>query len=246
MRMKKVGLLGLALVLALAITGAGFAKWNQTLRIDGTVTTGDLCVGIRDAGTSDPADTNDHGFDLASAVPVPLGKDVGKAESVQVGDVKCWHGGVAYYETIKFTVENAYPFYYWRDSIDIANCGSTPAKIDSIEVGIAGVWTPIWEASTYDIWSGPLGDCIWLGAWSLNFPSGGGEKSGTWISELGTELVTNNYNTQLDPCDVAKITLGFFVFQGQDPHEDGKDLNPPQNASSDMYLRVNFCNWNEP
>jgi len=44
--MKKIGLLCLALVLALGALGVGFAAWTDTLYIDGTVSTGTVDINI--------------------------------------------------------------------------------------------------------------------------------------------------------------------------------------------------------
>jgi len=46
MRMKKIAMLGLALVLCLAVTGAGFAHWTDEVTIAGTVTTGNVDLDI--------------------------------------------------------------------------------------------------------------------------------------------------------------------------------------------------------
>lgn len=241
--MKKIGLLCLVLVLALGTLGMGYAKWSQTLTINGTVNTGTLIVGIRDDGTSDPVtsgDDFDQEFDFSQGVSVDLDKDVASTESVN-GEFKCWHDDVKFYHDITFTVTDAYPWYYWEEYIEIANCGTTPAKIDSLEVYHAGAWKPIHTVSSYEVWSGDLGECIWMGYWKIEWP-GQSAIEGKWIDELLSTL--QGLDTQLDPCQTAKVTLGFFVFQGIDPHEH--DLDPPQDATSDMYLRVNFCNWNEP
>lgn len=240
MKMKKIGILALSLVLCLAITGAGFAKWSQSLYIDGTVNTGTVEVGIRDVGTSDPAGTPDQMFDLIRMEPVtvPEGKDVASAESVN-GIEKCEHNGVLFYKDVTFNVTNAYPLYYWEDTIEIANCGSIPVKLDGIEYwdyyATPPGWADISTANSYELWSGLLSDDIWLGSYSLSFP-GGQQVSGKWYSDLLTAIA--GLDTQLDGCDVATITLGFFLY------EDGTST-PEMNATSTMKLRVTFSQWNE-
>jgi hypothetical protein len=49
--MKKIGLLVLAMVLALGALGVGYAMWSDTIYIDGTITTGSVDIDIE--GTSD-------------------------------------------------------------------------------------------------------------------------------------------------------------------------------------------------
>ena len=43
--MKKIGILCLALVLALGSLGIGFAHWSDQLYVEGTVNTGEVLVG---------------------------------------------------------------------------------------------------------------------------------------------------------------------------------------------------------
>jgi len=45
--MKKIGLLALAIVLALGTMGAAFAYWNETLTIEDPMNTGELDVGLK-------------------------------------------------------------------------------------------------------------------------------------------------------------------------------------------------------
>lgn len=53
--MKKIGLLCLAVVLALGLVGAGFAYWNETLTIEGQADTGEFSVEFVDVfGTGIP------------------------------------------------------------------------------------------------------------------------------------------------------------------------------------------------
>lgn len=235
--MKKAIGMFVALILALGMTGVAFAHWSQTLNIVGTVETGELIVGIRDVCTSDPGTTIDQMFDLSTALPVPLTKHVGTAESVNVGEVKCTHEGVDFYHQVTFTVTNAYPQYYWEDTIEIANCGTIPVKLASIEYWDYYAATPgyadLATADSFKLWDGPLTDDIWLGSYSLVFPKG--TKTGKWYSDLLTDVAT--LDTQLDGCQVATIKLGFFLY------EDETSI-PEMNASSTMTLRLTFTQWN--
>ena len=235
--MKKAIGMFVALILALGMTGVAFAHWSQILSIEGTVKTGELCVGIRDVGTSDPGTTLDKMFDSDTATIIQLSKDVGKAESLN-GVPKCMHLDMQYYEDITFTVTDAYPQYYWEEEIKIANCGDIPVKLASIEywdyIG-GGGWTNLFGANSYALWSDPLSDDIWTGSYSLDFPHDT-VRTGTWYHELMADLVAAN--TQLDPCDVATIKLGYFLY------EDAASI-PEMNATSTMKLRVTFTQWNK-
>ena len=120
--MRNIGLLFAISLVALAVMGMGYAHWSQTLYINGTVTTGKLCVGIRDMGTNDPPNTKDPGKD----------KDVGVTISINVGDPKCYHNNTPYYEEIMYKIENAYPCYNSTGFFWIANCGSIPVNITNV------------------------------------------------------------------------------------------------------------------
>ena len=117
-----MGLLFAISLVALAVMGMGYAHWSQTLYINGTVTTGKLCVGIAATGTNDPGNATDPGKD----------KHVGATESVNVGDVKCSHNGTNYYEEIMYVITNAYPCYNSTGYFQIANCGTIPVNITGV------------------------------------------------------------------------------------------------------------------
>ena len=119
--MKNIGLLFAISLVALAVMGMGYAHWSQTLYINGTVTTGKLCVGIADMGTNDPPNTKDPGKD----------KDVGKTISMNVSE-KCEHNGTKYYEEVVYVITNAYPCYNSTGYFRIANCGTIPVNITGV------------------------------------------------------------------------------------------------------------------
>lgn len=72
--MKKIGLIALALVLALGVMGGALAYWNETLTISGTVATGELDVAFsnqasNDAGEPGPTDTPPYSGTLGKKDP---------------------------------------------------------------------------------------------------------------------------------------------------------------------------------
>jgi len=152
--MKRIGLLALALILALGALGVGYATWNATTTVEGTVTTGKVQVGIRDTGTTDPGPgqlflaTGAAGFSADPRVnpDVPIlnslpnfvtpDKDTASCNSTN-GTYKCaiaTAGGqtLAYYASVSEAVEHAYPFYAPTIHLEIASCGCVPVKIDGV------------------------------------------------------------------------------------------------------------------
>ena len=115
--MKKLALLCMGLVLALALCGAGFAYFSDTVTIEGTFTAGTLDVEFDNANSNDPAGTNDPGQTPEM--------DIACTEVSQVSE-----------DGNSFTVNitNGYPCYSSTVSFDIVNSGSIAAKIESITI----------------------------------------------------------------------------------------------------------------
>jgi hypothetical protein len=109
--MKKIGLLCLALVLALGALGVSYAMWYEDLYISGTVNTGEVdwafdCGTVTWGDPCDPATVDKQSDDLFANIRT-TGKDVGCTDVVCVdtdadGDV----------DTLQVTIHNAYPGYY--------------------------------------------------------------------------------------------------------------------------------------
>ena len=99
--MKKIGILALALVLALGSLGVGYALWSDVLYLEGTVQTGTVS-----------ADWSLEGYGDIE------GKDwVSYVDAYIIGD------------TLYVVVYNAYPSVtYWVD-FDVTNTGSIPIWI---------------------------------------------------------------------------------------------------------------------
>jgi len=138
--MKKVGLLLLALVLALGALGVGYAKWTDTVTINATVNTGTVILGIVDNGTSD-----DGVLDVA---PLPLievahlGSDpqCGPGTNTEFKNVASTvstngaakTGCTLAYQSVTETFTNVYPYYSPTLYLTLKNCGTVPVKISNL------------------------------------------------------------------------------------------------------------------
>lgn len=115
--MKKIIGVFAALMVALAMTGVGFACWSQTIYIEGSVETGEVCVGFVDTDCYDVED-----------------KEVGDV-SCDLEDWKCYteeHGDA--YETLEITLSNVYPSYLAYCDITIVNCGTIPVNLVDFDI----------------------------------------------------------------------------------------------------------------
>jgi len=220
--MKKIGLLLLALVIALGALGVGYAKWTDTVTISGTVNTGTLILGIKDLSTNDPKGTLDT---LCAPEPnVPAGterKDVGMFVSTN-GAVKT--GCEGYYANIIENMTNVYPGYYGESTIELKNCGTVPLKIEDISLtAISGDLTP---------WM--------LFKWSVTDENGNeyGPYSGN-IQALETALV----GQQIAGGKTVEFVVG-ICFQEWAVIDD-KDVIMPQKANMSFSLRFTGSQWNE-
>jgi hypothetical protein len=111
--MKKVGLLCLAVVLALGTVGVGYAMWDKTVYIDGTIEAGEVNLRVLSASSDDPPGAIDPGKD----------KDVGST-TVQIDPLDD--------QRIIVTVTNAYPCYEVYVHFTVRNNGTIPVKLQGI------------------------------------------------------------------------------------------------------------------
>jgi hypothetical protein len=136
--MKKIGLLSLALVLALGALGIGYAAWTDNIFISGTVETGSVCCHY-----VEPAFTLDDPYDELGAPrvsydrtcdPVTMGnrhvygtqegendaKDVGSSEAT----IKAEDDHI-----VEVVLTNVYPCYFTTITTHIQNCGTIPVRL---------------------------------------------------------------------------------------------------------------------
>jgi predicted ribosomally synthesized peptide with SipW-like signal peptide len=105
--MKKLGLIILALVMALGVLGAGYAFWSSNLNVNGTVETGDLIVAFYDPPTA----SGDDAQGIAST-----------SASIDVnGD-------------LLVTIHNGYPSYTGTVDFVLISNGTVNGKIKSYTI----------------------------------------------------------------------------------------------------------------
>ena len=147
--MKKIGLLCLALVLALGTLGIGYATWSDNVTVEETVYSGEMCVHFTSCSTNDPAGQIDdtvgsigcaNTWDVTMCNP---GDDTTPNQFVQcdldkdIGSVNCTResrDGDLYDEVLVVTVNNTYPSYYGIVNYSVFNCGTIPWTIDTVDV----------------------------------------------------------------------------------------------------------------
>lgn len=122
MGIKKIGVVFLVVIIALALCRVGYAFWTDTLIIDDTVQTAEWKAGFTACSTNDPPGipgTIDPGKD----------KDVGSCTAeLAVPE----NGGD--YEQVIVTIENAYPCYECEVSVTVHNDGTMPARIGALHI----------------------------------------------------------------------------------------------------------------
>jgi len=144
--MKKIGLLALALIMALGALGIGYAAWTDTINITGTVETGSVSLDIVDCSNTwvykvmgNTQYPNEiaiiHDWDLFPA-PKPTGTYV---ELVASADAKDTSSTV---KEITVTFDNAFPLdgeesMFCADALLQYN-GTIPVIVDATFTGFTG------------------------------------------------------------------------------------------------------------
>lgn len=185
--MKKVGLFSLALLVALAAMGFGFAHWGQTLFIGGHVETGTYLVGFETCSTNDPDCTTDPGYD----------KDVGST-TCQLWDPKGCHGGATVFEEMAVFVDNAYPSYHVDVDYTIGNGGTIPAKVVRATLDAVS-----WGNNFRVGLNIPLPKGSWV---TLDIDQDGDD-------DVSLKF-TGPADQQIDPCDTLEFDLHIHFEQG--------------------------------
>ena len=127
--MKKIGLLCLALILAVGAMGVGYSLWSDSLYVEGWIETGSLCWEWTGVSTTDPGPpigaVMDQNCRPGFAGPPPYywysGKDVGYTNAWIVDP-----------HTIELTMVNVYPCYFVAVSVYTHNCGTIPLHFERV------------------------------------------------------------------------------------------------------------------
>ena len=193
--MKKIGLICLAVVLALGGLGVGYAMWSDTVAVTGPVTTGTVLIGFQELITSE-------------VPPEAGGKDVGSVNAtletpVGIHYSEFYQEWMPIYDEILVTISNGYPCYYAHVVFTVANGGTIPVHIKSFTL------------------SDPTGelDFMWITAPPATPATGFFWKDfdGDEVYDAGEKIIqvqlVNLVSHQLEPCDESKAELDFHIEQ---------------------------------
>jgi predicted ribosomally synthesized peptide with SipW-like signal peptide len=200
--MKKIGLICLAVVLALGGFGVGYAAWTDTVLISGPVTAGTLNLAFD--FVEPPIQAEFHWHDIVARdykVPGEFeGKDVGNPNAsydVLETDPRTGKQG---YEKLVITIEDAYPFYIVHTTFVLHNIGTVP--LDIISYTITGEKQELDGTWIYDLlWDDP--DINWKGSLYEDVNKNG-------LVDIGIDHevilldVKNTLPYQIDPCNDNK------------------------------------------
>lgn len=230
--MKKIGLLSLALVLALGTLGVGYAMWSDTLVIDGTISTGEVIVIFASQydndpalGSNDPKEAGSWNLTTLEWEGQRYDKDYASIAST-FEDYVAGTSDDGDYATL--TVNNGYPCYWGSVLWDVKNVGLIPVKLWSVNLT---------ELSKEDA------------EWPVNM-----------ALEIGTryyvDVDTQTVDEALDAGDDFSFILSAFGCDQIDPFVVNEDLgyidvtvhveqDAEQKTSYDFTLEFVFGQWNE-
>ncbi len=130
--MKKIGLLCLALVLALGTLGVGYASWTDTVVIDGSVSTGDVDIEIDSVSSTYVFKILSTGGIAFQSYPMTISNDY-----VRIASAVTTSSG----QTVTMTFTNLFPTETQEIKADVVMhyVGSIPAHVALTNV----VYTPV-------------------------------------------------------------------------------------------------------
>ena len=241
--MKKIGLLCMALVLALGALGVSYAMWYDDLYISGNVTTGFVDVDFNsqydnDAGATQ-ADPKEIGrWDFAQVPPVWVGNRYTKHVATTSSTFDDGIGGTPSLDldTATITIANGYPSYYGSVCWDIINRGQIPVTLYSVNL------TQLSKEGTPTAWVGPqtllIGTRYYVDVDDTSTPVDQSLDAGDDFS-----FVLSAHDTvQLDPytwTDAEAVTVAYLditVHVEQDSE---------QKTLYDFKIAYRFAQWNE-
>jgi hypothetical protein len=216
--MKKIGLLCLALVLALGALGVGYAHWTDTIYIEGTVNTGSVDINVEYySGTDIYKDLTSEGIVTVYWVKDADGNVVWSSGTPPVnGLLVAWAAAAPgpADDTVVITYNNTFPCQTLVADFIVHYTGSIPAMVDA-EFTSADQWL-------IDLWDS--GDAGAYGALVDMDPAKGFEYLET-IEELPI---------QMHYCDYAKVWLWLHL-----PQDDSL-----MNRTGNFTATITATQWN--
>ncbi len=230
--MKKIGLLCLALVLALGALGVGYASWTDTIFIDGSVTTGSVCIELTcpwsQADTSDPSPPHlvAYGAPASSldwnATQEGSNFNSGVYQTTKnVGWTVIDCSGTAPVKSATLSFYNIYPCYFNHIGFGIKNCGTIPVKLDHV----------VFKDSQGAVLA-TLYDDGYLAFDLIPNPNDASHPNDFEI------IWGDNFGDQLEPGESWSIDFWIHFMQ-----DEGIDFTTGQNAS--FTVEVHAVQWNE-
>jgi len=238
---KKIGLICLALILALGALGIGYAMWEETLTIDGVVYTGNVDVEFSQYSNDPPP----HGTCAGGIYADPLDPKVCGSWTIPgVNGLEPWEywSGDRWDKNVASTnctldvnslsieIDNGYPSYWGSVLFDIDNVGTIPVAVISCNLT---------DVSGYTIPGGmelDAGERYYVDVDTAT-PT---VHTGTVAAGDDFSFMIDEYNddfTQIDPGDVGYGWICIHVEQ-----------DAAQNNTTDYTFTIEIvvCNWNEP
>lgn len=217
--MKKIGLVFLALVVALGSLGAAYAMWSDKITVDTNISTGTVCIDISGQRVMDhyapppyyPTDTPDYtcnpGF-----VSDPVKGDFWELDkNVSWGECNIVDGNMF------VTLYNTYPCNFNEIGAYVRNCGTIPVKIWKTQVLLpdgAGGWALL----------GEFDDTGEYFAFDIN---------GDGAPDIEVTY-GDNFGTQLEPGERAEISYWIHTLQAS-----------PEDATFSFQFKIFAVQYNE-
>jgi len=237
--LKRIGLLALALVIALGAMGVGYAVWTEDLYINSTVYTGTLDVDITGVSSTfvykvpgdPPSIYVDYYYENEDTPFTPPAGWTLIAQATTVDKSQWMDGGeVVDTDSAEMAFSGLFPGIDFIADIELEYLGSIPARISFVEVVPVDADDPSRSDDNYDIFTA-------LCAMGVS------QTEGIWIdAELSTNAgaswtkLPDPLSVQLQKNDLVHLTVHVFLPEGSDY----------DNLSLDFTGKITVEQWNTP
>jgi predicted ribosomally synthesized peptide with SipW-like signal peptide len=236
---KKIGILVLAMVVALGALGAAYAAWTDTVTISGTVNTGSVDIEVVNQSNTwvwkvidDPDYPNEiavmhqYEYDPAnSSPPSTSGTVVGL---IAYADADCPVGSPAQPDdTVLVTFDNLFPSIDFTADFLLHYAGSIPAKVEIANLNYTPVVGP-------DL-SGYISLTYWMATWDPTTPSVAPTKVDYDPTTAEIDPIPSILGYQLHECNYILVEITIHLPQD----------NTLQGASGDLSGQIQVIQWNE-